>query len=75
MAHPMRLTIIVILSIRFPYSLARILVIFTKLLADNDGSSVGKTTTGDRTNIYHHDSNCICGNHIIANVAKDRCER
>ena len=50
-------------------------MIFTKLLADNDGSSVGKTATGDGTNVYHHNSNGICGNHIIANVAKDRCER
>ena len=49
-------------------------VIFTKLLADNDGSSVGKTATGDGTNVYHHNSNGICGNHIIANMAEYCCE-
>ena len=59
----------------FPIFSGCVLVIFTKLLADNDGSSVGKTATGDGTNVYHHNSNGICGNHIIANVAKDRCER
>ena len=59
----------------FPIFSGCVLVIFTKLLADNDGSSIGKAATGDGTNVYHHNSNGICGNHIIANVAKDRCER
>ena len=48
--------------------------VFAQLLTDNDRSCIGEATTGDGTNIYHHNSNCICRNHIIADMTKDRCK-
>ena len=58
----------------FPIFSGCINVIFPQLLTDNNGSSVGKTPTGDSTNVYHHNSDGICSNHIITNMPKNCCE-
>ena len=44
---------------------------FPQLLTDNNGSSVGKTPTGDSTNVYYHNSDGICSNHIIYQYAQE----